>query len=73
MILSGVVTAMPLLMFAAAARRLRYTTIGLLQFMSPSLQFAQAESAYLLPNFSSTKDGGSIAGGQVVFSVSAAF
>ena len=31
------------------------------------------ESAYLLPNFSSTKDGGSIAGGQVVFSVSAAF
>lgn len=42
LILSGVVTAMPLLMFAAAARRLRYTTIGLLQFMSPSLQFAQA-------------------------------
>lgn len=32
-----------------------------------------AESAYLLPNFSSTKDGGPIAGGQVVFSVSAAF
>ncbi len=42
LILSGVVTAMPLLMFAAAARRLRYTTLGLLQFMSPSLQFAQA-------------------------------
>lgn len=42
LILSCVVTAMPLLMFAAAARRLRYTTIGLLQFMSPSLQFAQA-------------------------------
>ena len=32
-----------------------------------------AQSAYLLPNFSSTKDGGSIAGPQVVFSVSAAF
>jgi hypothetical protein len=32
-----------------------------------------AESAFLLPNFSSTKDGGPIAGGQVVFSVSAAF
>ena len=42
LILSGVVTAMPLLMFAAAARRLRYTTLGLIQFMSPSLQFAQA-------------------------------
>ncbi|OYY68664.1 TorF family putative porin [Sphingomonas sp. 28-63-12] len=34
---------------------------------------SQAESAYLLPNFSSTKDGGPIAGAQVVFSVSAAF
>ena len=34
---------------------------------------SRSESAYLLPNFSSTKDGGPIAGGQVVFSVSAAF
>ncbi|WP_404333621.1 TorF family putative porin [Sphingomonas sp. MMS12-HWE2-04] len=33
----------------------------------------RSESAYLLPNFSSTKDGSSIAGSQVVFSVSAAF
>ena len=32
-----------------------------------------AESAYLLPNFSSTKDGGPIAGPQVVFSVLASF
>ncbi|WP_010542871.1 TorF family putative porin [Sphingomonas elodea] len=31
------------------------------------------ESAYLLPNFSSTKDGSSISGSQVVFSLSAAF
>ncbi len=42
LILSGVVTALPLLMFAASARRLRYTTIGLLQFMSPSIQFGLA-------------------------------
>ena len=34
---------------------------------------SKGESAYLLPNFSSTKDGSSIAGSQVVFSVSAAF
>ncbi|OYY89602.1 MAG: hypothetical protein B7Y45_11370 [Sphingomonas sp. 28-66-16] len=34
---------------------------------------SRAESAYLLPNFSSTKDGSSIAGSQVVFSVSAGF
>ncbi|MBB5709375.1 TorF family putative porin [Sphingomonas xinjiangensis] len=33
----------------------------------------RSESAYLLPNFSSTKDGGSIADGQAVFSLSAAF
>lgn len=32
-----------------------------------------ADSAYLLPNFSSTKDGSTIAGSRVVFSVSAAF
>ena len=34
---------------------------------------SRAESAYLLPNFASTKDGSSIAAGKVVFSVSAAF
>jgi len=33
----------------------------------------RAGSAYLLPNFSSTKDGSSIAGGRIVFSVSASF
>ncbi|WP_448662107.1 TorF family putative porin [Sphingomonas sp. CJ20] len=33
----------------------------------------RADSRYLLPNFSSTKDGSSIASGKVVFSVSAAF
>ncbi|MGK6320923.1 TorF family putative porin [Sphingomonas sp. DT-204] len=34
---------------------------------------SKADSAYLLPNFSSTKDGSPIAASQVVFSVSAAF
>jgi uncharacterized protein (TIGR02001 family) len=34
---------------------------------------SRSESAYLLPNFSSTKDGGPIAGPQVVFSVTAVF
>lgn len=34
---------------------------------------SRAESAYLLPNFQNTKDGSSIASGQVVFSVSAGF
>lgn len=34
---------------------------------------SKADSAYLLPNFSSTKNGSSIAASQVVFSVSASF
>lgn len=39
---AGVVTAAPLLMFAAAARRLPLSTLGLLQFLAPSLQFTLA-------------------------------
>ena len=42
LILAGLVTAAPLLMFAAAARKLRYTTMGLLQFIAPTLQFLSA-------------------------------
>ncbi|MEH3107319.1 MAG: EamA family transporter RarD [Sphingomonas fennica] len=42
LVLAGAVTAAPLLMFAAAARRLRYATMGLLQYIAPTLQFAQA-------------------------------
>lgn len=37
---TGVVTAVPLLLFVAAARKLRYTTIGLIQYIAPSLQLA---------------------------------
>lgn len=36
---TGVVTAIPLLMFAAAATRLSLTTIGLLQYLGPFIQF----------------------------------
>lgn len=42
LVLAGVVTAAPLLMFAAAARRLRYATLGLLQYIAPTLQFVEA-------------------------------
>ena len=34
---------------------------------------SKAKAAYLQPNFASTKDGSTIAGSQVVFSISAAF
>lgn len=37
--LAGVVTAVPLLLFAAGARRVSLTTVGLLQFVAPILQF----------------------------------
>ncbi|HEX5729236.1 MAG TPA: EamA family transporter RarD [Microbacterium sp.] len=37
--LVGVVTAIPLLLFAAGARRVPLTVIGLLQFVAPILQF----------------------------------
>lgn len=39
MLLAGVVTAVPLLLFAGAARRLPLTTIGLTQYLTPILQF----------------------------------
>jgi chloramphenicol-sensitive protein RarD len=38
----SVVTVFPLYCFAQAARRLRLTTIGFLQFLAPTLQFALA-------------------------------
>jgi len=37
---TGVVTAIPLLLFGAGARRLPLTSIGLLQYLAPVLQFA---------------------------------
>jgi chloramphenicol-sensitive protein RarD len=39
---SGVLTAVPLLFFGASARRLPLTTIGLLQYVAPMLQFVVA-------------------------------
>jgi chloramphenicol-sensitive protein RarD len=37
--LGGPMTAVPLMMFAAAARKMDYTTIGFLQFLSPTVVF----------------------------------
>ena len=36
---SGIVTAVPLLMFAVAARRMDYSTLGFVQFLAPTLVF----------------------------------
>ncbi len=37
--LSGVLTAVPLLLFAEAARRMDYSTLGFMQFLAPTLIF----------------------------------
>ena len=39
LILAGPLTVIPLLFFALAARRLNLTTIGMMQFIAPTLQF----------------------------------
>jgi len=42
LVLTGPATAVPLLLFAFAVQRLRLTTIGMLQYVSPSIQFLAA-------------------------------
>ncbi|WDA40148.1 EamA family transporter RarD [Erythrobacter sp. BLCC-B19] len=38
-VFSGVVTAVPLLLFAIAARRMDYSTLGFIQYLSPTIVF----------------------------------
>ena len=38
-VLSGAITAVPLLLFATAARRMDYSALGFVQFLSPTLAF----------------------------------
>lgn len=42
LIFAGILTAIPLMIFVYATRRLRLTTIGLLQFIAPTVQFLVA-------------------------------
>ena len=39
-LLAGPLTALPLLLFAAGARRLPLATVGLMQYIGPSIQLA---------------------------------
>ena len=43
---AGVIPAVPLLAFAGAARRLRYTTLGMIQYLAPTLQLGCAVLLY---------------------------
>ncbi len=38
-VFSGVVTAVPLLLFAIAARRMKYSTLGFIQYLAPTIVF----------------------------------
>jgi chloramphenicol-sensitive protein RarD len=42
LILSGPMTAVPLILFSFAAKRVRLATVGLLQYLNPSIQFLLA-------------------------------
>jgi chloramphenicol-sensitive protein RarD len=46
LIASGIASTTPLLLFTAAARRLPYSTLGMLQFLAPTLQFLIAVLIY---------------------------
>jgi chloramphenicol-sensitive protein RarD len=49
LVLGGPLTATPLLLFAAGARRITLTTLGILQYISPSLQFVLGVWIFLEP------------------------
>jgi len=49
LVAAGVVSTVPLLCFTAAARRLAYSTVGMLQFIAPTLQFLCAVAIYNEP------------------------
>ena len=46
---AGIVTAIPLLMFAAGARQIPMTTLGLLQYINPTMQFSLGVLLYHEP------------------------
>jgi chloramphenicol-sensitive protein RarD len=43
---AGVASTTPLILFTAAARKLAYSTLGMLQFIAPTLQFLIAVALY---------------------------
>jgi chloramphenicol-sensitive protein RarD len=49
LMLSGPVTVVPFLFYGAAARRLQLSTMGILQYLTPSLQFLLAVAVFKEP------------------------
>ena len=46
LVLTGIITALPLVLFATGARRLPLSTVGILQYLAPSLHFLLAVFAF---------------------------
>lgn len=46
LVFSGVVTSLPLIWFASATKRLRFSTLGVLQYLSPTISFLLAVGVY---------------------------
>ena len=42
LLLTGLVTYLPLMWFSAAAQRLRMSTVGVMQYLNPTIQFLMA-------------------------------
>ena len=49
LLLAGIVSTTPLMLFTAAARKLAYSTLGMLQFIAPTLQLLIAVLLYHEP------------------------
>ncbi|MBM1813562.1 EamA family transporter RarD [Pseudosulfitobacter pseudonitzschiae] len=49
LLISGPVTALPLILFSYAARRVRMTSLGLVQYLNPTLQFSCAVFVFKEP------------------------
>jgi chloramphenicol-sensitive protein RarD len=49
LIASGIVTTIPLLMFASAAKQIPLTMVGLLQYIAPTIQFLLGVFLYKEP------------------------
>ncbi|MCH8500646.1 MAG: EamA family transporter RarD [Aliidiomarina sp.] len=49
LIFAGIITTVPLLFFTGAAKRIRYSTLGLFQYIAPSLMFILAVFLYNEP------------------------
>jgi chloramphenicol-sensitive protein RarD len=68
LLLAGPITAVPLLMFAAGARRITLTMLGLMQYIAPTLQFCIGVWVYGEP-----LDGSRLVGFAIIWTALAAY